>query len=428
MKFYIETYGCQMNVSDSELVTTILLEAGWESAKCIDEAQVIIFNTCSVRQHAENRVLGRITNELQRKKNNPNLKIGIIGCMAQRIGKELLERNNGIDFVAGVDNYTKLPELLEASPKDLLIEFDHTQIYNQIQPQHQQGVCGFVTIMRGCDNYCSYCIVPYVRGRERSRPAESIIKDVENAVNNGIRDITLLGQNVNSYAWKEMRLSDLLKQLNQIEGLFRLRFVTSHPKDISDELIESMALNNKVCEHIHLPLQSGDNDILAAMNRKYSFKHYKSVVDKLRTAIPDIALTTDLIAGFPGETEKQFENTLIAMQEIVYDYAFCFKYSNRTGTQAEKMKNQIDENTGLIRLQKMIEIQRAHTKIKFESKIGKEVEVLVEGISKKGKNQLAGKTRDFKICVFDGTEDLIGQLVRVRIYKATSGTLIGERV
>jgi tRNA-2-methylthio-N6-dimethylallyladenosine synthase len=428
MKFYIETYGCQMNVSDSELVTKILVDHGYKAAVTIDEAQIIIFNTCSIRQHAENRVIGRITNEMQRKKSNPAVKIGVIGCMAQRLGQELLDMKMGIDFIVGVDNYDKLPDLITSTSSDHKTDINANQMYDDIQPIHENGVCGYVTIMRGCDNYCSYCIVPYVRGRERSRSAKSIIHDTENAVKQGIRDITLLGQNVNSYQWNGHKLSDLLRLLNNIEGLYRLRFITSHPKDLSDDLIEAMTTIPKVCEHIHLPLQSGDNKILARMNRKYSIEQYKTLVQKLRTAIPHIAITTDLIAGFPGESEDQFNNTLNAMQDIKFDYAFCFKYSERTGTQASKMKNQIDEKTRLHRLQKMIDVQRIVTRYKFQSQIGKMVEVLVEGKSRQGTNQYSGKTRDNKICVFDGTDDYTGKLVKVKVINATSGTLIAKQV
>jgi len=427
MKFIIETYGCQMNVADSELVTSILLEAGHTAVCNIDEADLILFNTCSVRQHAEDRVLGRISNERNRKKSNPRLKIGVIGCMAQRIGTELMQQDLGIDFVAGVDQYDKLVQIIDEHDQNDYLDFDENQIYDYIQPQHQTGVCGFVTIMRGCNNYCSYCIVPYVRGRERSRPYESILKEINNAVHKGIKDITLLGQNVNSYMYQDMNFAKLMKRLNNETGISRLRFVTSHPKDLSDDLIEVMATAPKVCEHIHLPMQSGDNEILDKMSRKYTIEHYLRLIQKLRSAIPDIAITTDVIAGFPGETDSQFKNTIKAMREIAFDYAFCFKYSNRDGTLAAGFQDQIEEQVKLQRLQQLIDIQRKSTKQKFESQIGKLLEVLVEGKSKQGGKQLSGKTRDFKICVFDGEENRIGQLVKVNVIRATAGTLIGEQ-
>lgn len=427
MKFYIETYGCQMNVADSELVTTILLNNGNEKVETIENAEVIIFNTCSVRQHAEDRVLGRIANELRRKKANPRLRIGVIGCMAQRIGNDLIASNPGVDFVAGVDQYNSLPAIIADSNIDSKLDFDEFQNYSFIQPSHAPGVCGFVTIMRGCNNYCSYCIVPYVRGRERSRPLADIVSDVGNAVAKGIKDITLLGQNVNSFNYNGYNFPKLLKELNKLDKLSRIRFVTSHPKDLSDELIEVMASSDKVCEHIHLPMQSGDNDILAKMNRGYTVEHYTQLINKLRNAIPEIAITTDLIAGFPGETDEQFENTVYAMKSIGFDYAFCFKYSNREGTEAVNFIDQVDEKVRLTRLQKLIGIQRHQTKLKFEAQIGRCIEVLVEGKSRLGGSQLSGKTRDFKICVFDGYEEQIGSLVKVKIIDATAGTLIGEQ-
>jgi tRNA-2-methylthio-N6-dimethylallyladenosine synthase len=427
MKFYIETYGCQMNVADSELVTTILLNNGNEKVETIENAEVIIFNTCSVRQHAEDRVLGRIANELRRKKANPRLRIGVIGCMAQRIGNDLIASNPGVDFVAGVDQYNSLPAIIADSNIDSKLDFDEFQNYSFIQPSHAPGVCGFVTIMRGCNNYCSYCIVPYVRGRERSRPLADIVSDVGNAVAKGIKDITLLGQNVNSFNYNGYNFPKLLKELNKLDELSRIRFVTSHPKDLSDELIEVMSTRDKICEHIHLPMQSGDNDILAKMNRGYTVEHYAQLINKLRNAIPEIAITTDLIAGFPGETDEQFENTVYAMKSIGFDYAFCFKYSNREGTEAVNFIDQIDEKVRLTRLQKLIGIQRHQTKLKFEAQIGRCTEVLVEGKSRLGGSQLSGKTRDFKICVFDGYEEQIGSLVKVKIIDATAGTLIGEQ-
>jgi tRNA-2-methylthio-N6-dimethylallyladenosine synthase len=417
-----------MNLSDSELVSSILIESGFELVFDIDLADVIIFNTCSVRQHAEDRVLGRISNEIKRKKTNSKLKIGIIGCMAQRIGTELLNANLSIDFVVGVDNYDQIPHAIDVSNDNNLLSMDDKQMYSHYQPNHDSGYCGYVTIMRGCNNFCTYCIVPYVRGRERSRPLQDIINDVKLAADKGIKDITLLGQNVNSYYWNEINFPKLLKELNSISDISRLRFITSHPKDLSDELIDAMASLDKVCEHIHLPMQSGDNEILHKMNRKYTIEKYLDIVSKLRSSIPNIAITTDLIAGFPGETDVQFENTIQVMKQIGFDYAFCFKYSNREGTSAVRFENQISEDIKLLRLQKMIGIQRLQTKLKFESQVGRIVEVLVEGKSRLGGIQLSGKTRDFKICVFDGDVNQIGKLVNVKVKNSTAGTLLGEQV
>jgi len=428
MKFFLETYGCQMNLADSELVSSILIEAGHLPVSNIDSAEVIIFNTCSVRQHAEQRVLGRIANEKHRKLQNPGLRIGVIGCMAQRMGKRLMEIEPGVDFVVGVDQYGMLGSILNDSelPDDDLISMDSSQIYSSILPERENQHCAFVTIMRGCDNFCTYCIVPYVRGRERSRPMGDIYDEVKDATLKGYRDITLLGQNVNSYSHDGNDFPGLLRRLNEIDSLWRLRFVTSHPKDLSDSLIRTMADCDKVCEHIHLPLQSGDDEVLKRMNRSYSSAHYLDIISKLRKAIPDIAITTDLMTGFPGETDLQYENTLRLMREIEFDYAFCFKYSCREGTEAAAYDQQVPESLRLERLQQMIELQREITLRKFQAKIGAQVEVYVENLSRKSADQLSGKTRDFKIAVLSGKADQIGKLVSATVKTATAGTLICE--
>lgn len=425
MKFIIETYGCQMNVSDSELVSSILVEAGWDETRDIEEADLILLNTCSVRQHAEDKVLGRISTEKSRKILNPKLKIGVLGCMAQRVGKGLLGKGSGVDFVVGVDQYKALPSIL-AKEHGFITDFDFNQIYPGCQPQHQSKTSAFVTIMRGCDNFCSYCIVPYVRGRERSRPFEEIYAEVLRCLELGIKDITLLGQNVNSYHYNSYSFPDLLRELNKIDSDFRLRFITSHPKDLSDALIEAMATCNKVCNHIHLPMQSGDNEILISMNRAYNIEHYMNLVDKLRKAIPDIAISTDLIAGFPGETDEMFENTISALRSIRFDHAFCFKYSEREGTQAVDLPNQVPETIRLQRLQRMIDIQRDITWEIFDSHIGSRVEVYVETMSRRSASQVSGKTRDYKIAVLNGTAADIGTMKSAKVIRATSGTLICE--
>ncbi len=423
LKFIIETYGCQMNVADSEVVASILIGAGWEQTHELEAADLILFNTCSVRQHAEDRVLGRISNEKHRKLHNPDLKIAVLGCLAQRVGKRLLEENLGVDYVLGVDQYHLLPELLK-SEGACNTGFESSQVYPGVVPLHSSNTCAYVTIMRGCNNYCSYCIVPEVRGRERSVPFASIVEEVRRCGDNGLKDITLLGQNVNSYHWEGIGFPDLLRKLNKLENIHRLRFITSHPKDLSDELIEVLAAANKVCNHIHLPLQSGDDAILKAMNRKYSYSHYESLLLKLRKAIPDIAITTDLIAGFPGETEAMFSNTIQAMQTLRFDYAFCFKYSERPGTAAAGLPDQVPEDVRLNRLQQMIELQRKITAEKFSVQIGKTVEVYVEDFSKKSPHQVSGKTRDFKIAVLSGDARDIGTLKTARVARATAGTLI----
>jgi tRNA-2-methylthio-N6-dimethylallyladenosine synthase len=330
MKFYIETYGCQMNVSDSETVAGILVREGWGRAASMDDADLILFNTCTVRQHAEDRVIGRITTEAQRKAQKPHLKIGVLGCVAQRLGESLIEQYPMIDLVVGTDQYLQLPRMLNMLDYwgvRTSTEENDQQLYFDTHPVRGGRFSAFVTIMRGCNNYCSYCIVPYVRGRERSRIPDDIIMEVHQAGQSGFKDITLLGQNVNSYCYNEVRFPELLGRLNHVRTIRRLRFVTSHPKDLSDGLVEAMATLDKVCEHIHLPLQAGDDEILARMNRGYTAQHYLRLVEKLRAAVPGIAITTDIMCGFPGETEEQFRHTMELMETVRFDYAYTFKYS-----------------------------------------------------------------------------------------------------
>lgn len=430
MKIYIETYGCQMNVADSELVSSILADNNFTIADNIDEADIIIFNTCSVRQHAEERVIGRINNEMARKKQNQQLKIGVIGCMAQRLGNELNKINDSIDFVVGVDQYNQLPEIITnifAKPQFLSeTQVNNSEIYKDIYPLHTGKMNAFITIMRGCNNFCSYCIVPYTRGRERSRPIEDILSEIRAIGKRGFKDITLLGQNVNSYQYGKYNFADLLKRVNSIATSERIRFVTSHPKDLSDEVIEVMAASNKVCEHLHLALQSGDDEILRRMNRGYTADHFYRITEKLRKAMPEIAITTDVIAGFPGETEEQFQRTYDLMQKIRFDYAFTFKYSPRSGTKAAEFEDQIPEEIRLQRLQRLIKLQEGITLQKYRQQIGKVKEIYVEKISKKSEQEVSGKSRDFKITVFPGKKDLIGQFVKVKITAATGWTLKGE--
>ncbi len=424
MKFYIETYGCQMNISDSELVATILSTAGHIQADNIEDADVIIFNTCSVRQHAEDRVMGRIANEKSRKRTKTNLKIGVIGCMAQRLQDELIDLQKEIDFVVGVDQYSELPFIIE-SDEHLAVDFNKEEIYNEIYPTRRGKFNAFVTIMRGCNNFCSYCIVPYTRGRERSRPLSDVLEEVRIAGDNGYKDITLLGQNVNSYDYDGVKFPDLLRELNKIDNIKRLRFVTSHPKDLSDDLVIAMSECDKVCKNIHFAMQSGNTEVLKRMNRGYTAEHFYGRILKLREYMPDISITTDVIAGFPGESEEQFMDTYNLMKKIEFDYAFMYKYSPRRGTKAAEFTDQVDEAVRLSRLQRLIDMQREVTLHKYQAMIGKIVEVYVENVSKKSDDELSGKTDQYKICVFPGDKELIGQFVKVKITDATAGTLIG---
>ncbi len=421
-----------MNVSDSEIVSSILLKNGFILADSINVADIIIFNTCSVRKHAEDRVIGRISNEMSRKQINPELKIGVIGCMAQRLGERMKSFSDGVDFVVGVDRYRELPSIIANSFQNGVfraeITSDDIELYSEFKPLRKDDLNAFITIMRGCNNFCSYCIVPYLRGRERSRPVDDILEEAYQAGLDGCKDVTLLGQNVNSYNCKGVVFSDLLCRLNDIETIERIRFVTSHPKDLSNTLVDTMASCSKVCEHVHLAMQSGDDHILRAMNRGYTYSQYLSKVRYLRDIIPDIAITTDLIAGFPGESEEQFSNTLMAMQEIQFDFAFMFKYSAREGTSAFSLCDNVPEKLKLDRLDRMITLQNDITLQKYRAKIGKTEEVFVEKISKKSSEELSGKTRDYKIVVFPGHTDMIGTFQKVEIVSATGWTLKGKLI
>ena len=430
MKFIIETYGCQMNVADSELIVSILENSGFSYTDNIEEADVIMFNTCSVRENAENRVIGRISNEISRKYTNNNVLIGVLGCMAQRLGDKLNEINKKIDFVVGVDQYFKLPEIINQcyDKRDFVSEtsFNHLEVYKEMYPVRSNPLNAFITIMRGCNNFCTYCIVPYTRGRERSRPINEILKEIDIAGQNKAYDITLLGQNVNSYIYDNYDFPDLLKKANEIDSIKRLRFVTSHPKDLSDKLIEVMATSDKVCEHIHLPVQSGNNEILKRMNRNYTVEHYLEIIKKLRNAIPNISITTDVIAGFPGETDEQFLDTFNLMKEVRFDFAYMFKYSERSGTKATEFSGSVPEQVRLIRLQSLIDQQTEITTQKYRDRIGKVEEIYVESKSKKSIYEMSGKTSDFKITVFEGSEDLINKFVKVQITDAVGWTLKGK--
>ncbi len=431
MKFFIETYGCQMNVADSETVSGILTMEGLEPVDTIDEADVIIFNTCTVRQHAEDRVIGRLTSELVRKKQRPELVFVIIGCVAQRKRDELLESIPGLDLVVGVDQYRMLPMMIRMASNYGIrnsTEFAKTENYENLKINRGGHNNAFVTVMRGCDNFCSYCIVPHVRGRERSRNTQGIVNEVTRAGREGFKEITLLGQNVNSYSWGGIDFPMLLWRLNDVQEIERLRFVTSHPKDLSEDLIEAIANCEKVCEHIHLPLQAGNDEVLRRMNRGYTADHYRNLIHELRRQVPGIAITTDIMTGFPGETEEAFQDTLNLMREIEFDFAFMFKYSPREGTPAAEMTDQIDEEVRLDRLKRMNDLQAEITTKKYREQIGREVEVYVEKVSKLSEKEISGKTRDFKIVVFEGDPSQIGTFVNVKVDDAVGWTLKGHQI
>ena len=426
LKFFIETYGCQMNSYDSKLVEKILFEAGFSPVENIDETEILIFNTCTIRESAQTRLLGRVSSEQRRKKNNPAFLIGIIGCIAQEKQEDLFAY--GVDFVVGVDNYQNLPAIIKESKtkknKPILIKLDDKELYEKIIP-FNNSYSASLTIIRGCNNFCSYCIVPYVRGRERSKSPEEILVEVEYLAQSGAKEITLLGQNVNSYFYQGINFPKLLKKISLVKGVERIRFMTSHPKDLSQELIAEIRDNAKLCKHIHLPMQAGDNFILGKMNRQYTKEKYLSLIEALRKNIPEIAISTDIIVGFPYEREKEYQETLEMMQKIKFDFAFMYKYSIRKGTKAENFFEQVEEEEKLRRLKELIILQNKISLEKYQAQIGREVLVYVEGVSKRNKMELKGKTDDFKVVVFPASAKLLGKIIRVKVLGASSGTLRG---
>ena len=440
MKVFIETYGCQMNVNDSEVVLSILQKAGWTRCQTIGEADLILVNTCSVRDNAEQRVLGRLDVFLQEKKRRRGVVVGVLGCMAQRLKEKLLE-NAAVDIVAGPDAYRDLPSLVEAvsvSGKQVSTLLSHEETYADIAPVRMDavGVTAFISIMRGCNNVCSYCIVPYVRGAERSRDPRSIVREACQLVADGYREVNLLGQNVDSYCWvnpddasDRVDFADLIERVALIDPTVRVRFATSHPKDISDKLLHTMARYPNVCRHIHLPVQSGSNGMLEKMNRKYTREHYLERIAAIRTILPDCAITTDVIAGFCGETDADHEATLSLFREVRYDSAFMFQYSERPGTKASR--HYPDDVPAQVKTARLNEIIALQNEISLESNracVGKCYEVLVEGPSKRSDADLMGRTSQNKTCVFPAGGHKPGDTVTVRVLSCTSATLRCELV
>lgn len=439
-KVFVKTFGCQMNQSDSEMMAGLLVKDGYEMTRDICSADVILLNTCSVRKHAEEKVwseLGRLGNW---KRERGDLILGVCGCMAQREGEEILRRAPFVDIVCGTHNFGKIPLLLNKVREngraiiDISKEEEVVASSGCLLPQEGK-VQAWVSIMRGCNNFCAYCVVPYLRGRERSRPGEEILGEVERLVRAGVKEVTLLGQNVNSYQYEPqttdhgpqtINFINLLRMVNKVKGLERLRFVTSHPRDMTEEILRVVSRLERVCEHLHLPLQAGSNRILKLMNRGYSRDFYRGVVVKARELIPGVAITTDLIVGFPGERDEDFEETFDLVEEIGFDGAFIYKYSPRPGTSAAKMDGEVMEGVKKLRLQRLQELQKSINLKKNQALIGREVEVLVEGPSKKVSTKLCGRTRPNKIVIFKGSRKLIGKLVRVEVKEVSSWTLFGE--
>ncbi|CUS97110.1 tRNA-2-methylthio-N6-dimethylallyladenosine synthase [Candidatus Kryptobacter tengchongensis] len=431
-KIYIETYGCQMNLADSEIVLGIMKKHGYTLTDDISKADVILVNTCSVREHAEQRVIGRLSSFLRYKRKKPDLVVGVLGCMAERLKRRLIDEENLADIVVGPDEYRKLPQLVNdafAGNKGIAVKLSKVETYDDITPLRTDGISAWITVMRGCDKFCTFCVVPFTRGRERSRPLESIVKEVEMLSAQGYREVTLLGQNVNSYRDGNYDFADLLSAVAQIDRNMRIRFTTSHPKDMSDKLIRTIAEHSNICNYIHLPVQSGSDRILQLMNRTYDRKHYLDLVRRIREMIPGVSLSTDIIAGFPTETEDDHKMTLSLLEEVRFDGAFMFKYSPREGTKAYEMGDDVPDDVKVRRLNEIIELQQ---KISYEinqGMIGSEVEVLVEGESKRSSDQWMGRTDTNKVVVFPKVDEVKpGDYIIVRIKKATSATLFGDIV
>ena len=437
-KLYIETYGCQMNVADSEVVASIMKMAGYEMTEDIADADAIFVNTCSVRDNAEQKIYSRLQYFHSLRKHKKDLIVGVLGCMAERVKEKLLDEHH-VNLVAGPDSYMDLPNLIAAAEqgeKAINVELSTTETYREVLPLKLPGVhiSGFVSIMRGCNNFCTYCIVPYTRGRERSRDVYSILKEIRDMRDKGFREVTLLGQNVNSYLFESdggdrVDFPELLKRVAEAVPEMRVRFVTSHPKDMSDDTLRVMASHPNLCRYIHLPAQSGSSRILRIMNRKYTREWYLDRIAAIRRILPDCAISTDLFCGFHSETEEDFEETLSLMREVGYDSAYMFKYSERPGTYAAKnLPDDVPEEVKIQRLQRMIDLQNQLSEESNLRDVGKEFEVLVEGFSKRSREQLFGRTSQNKVVIFDKKDFHIGQFIRVRIVRASSATLFGEPV
>ena len=432
-KLYIETYGCQMNVADSEVVASVMQMAGYETTEELSEADAVFLNTCSVRDNAEQKIYHRLE-ALNAERRKRHLIIGVLGCMAERAQQDLLD-NHHCDLVAGPDAYLSLPDLIaqaETGHKAMNIELSTSETYKNVVPQriglgHKIG--GFVSIMRGCNNFCHYCIVPYTRGRERSRDVESILREVRDLHDKGFKEVTLLGQNVNSYHWQDIGFPQLLRKVAEEVPAMRVRFTTSHPKDMSDDTLHVIADMPNVCKHIHLPVQSGSDRILKLMNRKYTREWYLDRVAAIRRIIPDCGLSTDIFVGYCSETEEDHQLSLQLMREVGYDSAFMFKYSERPGTYASKhLPDDVAETEKIRRLNELIALQTEISAQQNKKDEGREFDVLVEGFSKRSRQQLCGRTEQNKMVVFDKGSHHIGETVRVKIINSTSATLFGEEV
>lgn len=432
-KVFIRTWGCQMNEHDSERMVGILQEQGYILCDTPEEADLILLNTCSIREKAEHKVYSELGRYVELKRENPGLIVGVAGCVAQQEGRHIVEKSPWVSMVFGSKHIQDLPMMLDKveGQKNVVMTEDLQGFAPTLPAQRKDLVRAWVIIMEGCENFCSFCVVPYTRGRERSRSLSEIVQEITGLAMGGYKEVTLLGQNVNSYGRTSnegVDFPDLLHHLDAIEGIERIRFTTSHPNALTPKMIQAMASLSKVCEHLHLPLQAGSDRVLGRMNREYTYREYVRRVEALRKAIPDVALTTDLIVGFPGETEEDFLQTLRALEEIQYDNAYVFKYSKRPNTPALTLDSHVLEEVKSERLQRLLAIQKEIAITKNRAHVGKEVELLVEGRSKTNQERLTGRTRTNGVVNFDGPEILVGSLVQVRIVQAKSSSLEGKLV
>ena len=431
-KYYLETFGCQMNVADSEMIEGILQSKNYSSIDSIDKADIIFVNTCAIREHAEEKVHSRLGVFSRIKRNNPEVIIGVLGCMAQHLKDDILDSKPYVDIILGPDSYRKLPALLERKMEDkkniVDTKLSRYEVYDNFFPSRKEGINAWVSIMRGCDKFCTFCIVPFTRGRERSRSVNSIVNEVKKAVNEGFIEITLLGQNVNSYKYENYTFDYLLKEIAEISGVERLRYTSPHPEDMTDDVLYVMAHYDNICNAVHFPLQAGSSRILNRMNRTYTKNHFIERAHRIREILPSCGLTTDIIVGFPGETNSDFEETIDVMNKIKFDSAFTFKYSPRLGTKAHEYSDQLSEMDKQERLEKVIKLQKEHTIIRNKEIIGNNERVLVEKNSKRSINQWAGRTDSNKWVIFDKENANIKDIVDVLITDAKGISLHGHLV
>jgi tRNA-2-methylthio-N6-dimethylallyladenosine synthase len=427
---FIETYGCQMNQADTEVVLGILSSQGYEVAREMKEANVILLNTCSIRENAEQRIYGRLGNLKRYKESNPEVVVGILGCMAERLRKDLIESKKMVDLVVGPDEYRRLPEFIDgafAGEKGIGVRLSRVETYDDIVPYREDGLQAWISVMRGCDKFCTFCVVPFTRGRERSRALESIIDEIKLLSRRGFREVTLLGQNVNSYEDNGRDFADLLAEAAKVDPMIRIRFTTSHPQDLSEKLLVTIASYANICSYIHLPVQSGSNRILTLMNRTYTIEDYLNLIDRAKQIIPGVSFSTDIIAGFPTETWEDHLATLDVMQKVRYDGAYMFMYSAREGTKAFQMDDDVSIEVKGRRLQEIIDLQRQISLEENQKLIGREEIVLIEGTSRKSELFLSGRTDTNKIVIIPASDQIgVGDYVRTTIFKTTSATLFGS--